>query len=211
MNMSHGKGSERQRGQDVNTGNEMDEGDLPIVARFYLYLSGTPFRALNSGGFIEEQIYNWTYSDVQSAKEAWPSEHPGKPKPYEALPRVVMLTYQMPDEIRKVNENAGPEEKVSEFINFLSVLAYDGSAMRPVSATDILDIAIAGTPATLLARRWESAPLVNVENDTLRRIMGNEDAMRAPMSIEGFRNLNEDIETIITLSSRHLLSPQPAI
>lgn len=53
----------------MNTGNEMDEGDLPIVARFYLYLSGTPFRALNSGGFIEEQIYNWTYSDEQSAKE----------------------------------------------------------------------------------------------------------------------------------------------
>ena len=53
----------------VNTGNEMDEGDLPIVARSYLYLSGTPFRALNSGKFIEEQIYNWTYSDVQSAKE----------------------------------------------------------------------------------------------------------------------------------------------
>ena len=53
----------------VNTGNEMDEGDLPIVTRFYLYLSGTPFRALNSGEFIEEQIYNWTYSDEQSAKE----------------------------------------------------------------------------------------------------------------------------------------------
>lgn len=209
--MSHGKGSERQRGQDVNTGNEMDEGDLPIVARFYLYLSGTPFRALNSGEFIEEQIYNWTYSDVQSAKEAWPSEHPGKPNPYEALPRMVMLTYQMPDEIRKVDENAGPEEKVSEFVNFLSVLVYDGSAMRPVSATDILDIAMAGTPTTLLARRWESAPLVNVENDTLRRIMGNEDAMRALMSIEGFRNLNEDIKTIITLSPRHLLSPQPAV
>ena len=125
---------------------------------------------------------------------------------------MVILTYQMPDEIRKVNENAGPEEKVSEFINFPSVLAYDGSAMRPVSATGILDIAMAGTPATLLARRWKSALLVNVDNDTLRHIMGNEDAMRALMSIEGFRNLNEDedIETIITLSSRHFLSPQLA-
>ena len=210
VNMSHGKGSERQRGQDVNTGNEMDEGDLPIVTQFYLYLSGTPFRAFNSGEFIEEQIYNWTYSDEQAAKEAWPTEHPGRPNPYASLPRMVMLTYQMPDEIRKVDENAGPEEKVSEFINFLSVLAYDGSAMRPVSATDILDIAMAGTPATLLARRWESALLVNVDNDTLRHIMGNEDAMRALMSIEGFRNLNEDIETIITLSSRHFLSPQLA-
>ena len=86
----------------VNTGNEMDEGDLPIVTRYYLFLSGTPFRALNSGEFIEEQIFNWTYSDEQAAKEAWPSEHPGRPNPYESLPRMVMLTYQMPDEIRRV-------------------------------------------------------------------------------------------------------------
>ena len=400
----------------VNTGNEMDEGDLPIVTRYYLFLSGTPFRALNSGEFIEEQIYNWTYSDEQAAKEAWPREHPGKPNPYASLPCMVMLTYQMPDEIRKValggeynsfdlnaffeargegdgaefvlkesvqkwldlirgaykpsavddlklgaekpalpysdtrllrvlnhtlwylprvnscyamrnllaepqnvffhdytvnvcagpeagvgeaaldrvresmedplnsqtitltcgklttgvtvkpwtgifmltnmkspetyfqaafrvqspwtvdndageteivkkecyvfdfaldrslrmvsdyscrlkvDENQGPEQKVGEFINFLPVLAYDGSAMRPVSAADILDIAMAGTSATLLARRWESALLVNVDNDTLRRILANDDAMRALMSIEGFRNLNEDIETIINRS-----------
>ncbi len=400
----------------VNTGNEIDEGDLPIVTRYYLFLSGTPFRALNSGEFIEEQIYNWTYSDEQKAKEAWPREHPGKPNPYASLPRMVMLTYQMPDEIRKValggeynsfdlnaffeargegdnaefvlkesvqkwldlirgaykpsavddlklgsekpalpysdirllrvlnhtlwylprvnscyamrnllrepqnvffhdytvnvcagseagigaaaldrvresmedplnsrtitltcgklttgvtvkpwcgifmltnmkspetyfqtafrvqspwtvnndageteivkkecyvfdfaldrslrmvsdyscrlkvDENQGPEQKVDEFIDFLPVLAYDGSVMRPVSAADILDIAMAGTSATLLARRWESALLVNVDNDTLRRILANDDAMRALMSIEGFRNLNEDIETIINRS-----------
>lgn len=400
----------------VNTGNEMDEGDLPIVTRYYLFLSGTPFRALNSGEFIEEQIFNWTYSDEQKAKETWPVEHPGVPNPYESLPRMVMLTYQMPEEIRrvalggeynsfdlnaffeargegtgaefvlkesvqkwldlirgayrpsavddlklgaekpalpysdtrllrvlnhtlwylprvnscyamrnllaepqnvffhdytvnvcagpeagvgeaaldrvresmedplnsqtitltcgklttgvtvkpwtgifmltnmkspetyfqaafrvqspwtmkddagnteivkrecyvfdfaldrslrmvsdyscrlKVDENEGPEQKVGEFIDFLPVLAYDGSAMRPVSATDILDIAMAGTSATLLARRWESALLVNVDNDTLRRILGNEDALKALMSIEGFRNLNQDIETIINRS-----------
>ena len=400
----------------VNTGNEMDEGDLPIVTRYYLFLSGTPFRALNSGEFIEEQIFNWTYSDEQKAKEAWPVEHPGVPNPYESLPRMVMLTYQMPEEIRrvalggeynsfdlnaffeargegdgaefvlkesvqkwldlirgayrpsavddlklgaekpalpysdtrllrvlnhtlwylprvnscyamrnllaepqnvffhdytvnvcagpeagvgeaaldrvresmedplnsqtitltcgklttgvtvkpwtgifmltnmkspetyfqaafrvqspwtikddagnteivkrecyvfdfaldrslrmvsdyscrlKVDENEGPEQKVGEFIDFLPVLAYDGSAMRPVSAADILDIAMAGTSATLLARRWESALLVNVDNDTLRRILGNEDALKALMSIEGFRNLNQDIETIINRS-----------
>jgi hypothetical protein len=400
----------------VNTGNEMDEGDLPIVTRYYLFLSGTPFRALNSGEFIEEQIFNWTYSDEQEAKEAWPREHPGKPNLYESLPRMVMLTYQMPEEIRKValggeynsfdlnaffeargegdeaefvlkdsvqkwlnlirgaykpsavddlklgaekpalpysdtrllkvlnhtlwylprvnscyamrnllaepqnvffhdytvnvcagpeagigeaalvkvresmedplnsqtitltcgklttgvtvkpwtgifmltnmnspetyfqaafrvqspwvitddsgkteimkkecyvfdfaldrslrmvsdyscrlkmDENVGPEQKVGEFINFLPVLAYDGSAMRPVSAADILDIAMAGTSATLLARRWESALLVNVDNDTLRRILNNEDAINALMSIEGFRNLNQDIETIINRS-----------
>ena len=98
-----------------------------------------------------------------------------------------------------VNDES-PEQKVDEFINFLPVLAYDGSAMREVDAADILDMAMAGTSATLLARRWESALLVNVDNDTLRRLLANEDAMRALMSIEGFRSLNDDIKTIINKS-----------
>lgn len=401
----------------VNTGNEVNEADLPIVTRYYLFLSGTPFRALNSGEFIEEQIYNWTYSDEQAAKEAWPTEHPGKENPYESLPRMVMLTYQMPEEIRrvalggefntfdlnaffeakgegdsaefvlkdyvqkwldlirgayspasvdelklgaerpalpyadtrllkvlnhtlwylprvnacyamrnllrepqnrffhdytinvcagteagvgtaaldriretmddplksqtitltcgklttgvtvkpwcgifmltnmrspetyfqatfrvqspwtvdddygntqvvkqecyvfdfaldrslrmisdyscrlKVDENVGPEQKVGEFINFLPVLAYDGSTMKRVSAAEILDLAMAGTSATLLARRWESALLVNVDNATLQRILDDPRAFAAIMSIEGFRALGGDIfETIVNRS-----------
>jgi hypothetical protein len=61
-------------------------------------------------------------------------------------------------------------------------------------------MAMSGTTATLLARRWESALLVNVDNNTLRRLMENEEAMKALMSIEGFRSLNQDIETIINKS-----------
>ena len=59
---------------------------------------------------------------------------------------------------------------------------------------------MAGTSATLLARRWESALLVNVDNETLARLLANEDAMNAIMNIEGFRALNKDIETIINKS-----------
>jgi hypothetical protein len=59
---------------------------------------------------------------------------------------------------------------------------------------------MSGTTATLLARRWESALLVNVDNRTLARLLANEKAMVALMSIEGFRNLNQDIETIINKS-----------
>lgn len=95
-----------------------------------------------------------------------------------------------------VNES-NPEARVAEFINFLPVLAYDGSSMKQVDAAGILDMAMSGTTATLLARRWESALLVNVDNNTLARLMANEEAMKALMSIEGFRNLNQDIETII--------------
>lgn len=392
-------------------GNAYDETWLPITATYYLYLSGTPFRALNSGEFIEEQIYNWTYSDEQRAKENWVGDN----NPYAALPRMVMLTYKIPESIQRiakqgefdefdlnvffsaegkgkeahfvyedyvqkwldlirgsyletsvdelklgaekppmpysdtrllnvlshtlwflpnvascqamanlltqkqnafyhdytVNVCAGsgagigvaalepvqksmddplvaktitlscgklttgvtikpwtgifmlrnlsspetyfqaafrvqspwevktengtkeiikkecyvfdfaldralkqisdyscrlnvaesnPEKKVGEFISFLPVLAYDGSAMRQVNAAEILDIAMAGTSATLLAKRWESALLVNVDNETLSRLLANEDAMAALMRIEGFRSLNEDIQTIINKS-----------
>lgn len=395
-----------------DAGNAYDETWLPITTQYYLYLSGTPFRALNSGEFIEEQIYNWTYSDEQRAKEEWK----GKNNPYAALPRMVMLTYKIPESIQsiakqgefdefdlnvffaaegkgkdahfvyedyvqkwldlirgsyletsvdelklgaqkppmpysdtrllnvlshtlwfmpnvascyamanllaqkqnsfyhdyKVNVCAGtqagigvaaldpvrrsmgdplesktitlscgklttgvtikpwtgifmlrnlsspetyfqaafrvqspweitkdngerqiikqecyvfdfaldralrqisdyscrlnvaesnPEKKVGEFINFLPVLAYDGSAMRQVNAAEILDIAMAGTSATLLAKRWESALLVNVDNDTLSRLLASDEAMDALMRIEGFRSLNADIETIINKSN----------
>jgi hypothetical protein len=74
------------------------ESIIPITTNAYLYLSGTPFRAIASGEFIEEQIYNWTYSDEQRAKESWSDEN----NPYAALPRMVMLTYQLPDSIREI-------------------------------------------------------------------------------------------------------------
>lgn len=392
-----------------------DEEIIPITTNAYLYLSGTPFRAIQTGEFIEEEMYNWTYSDEQRAKTKWEGEN----NPYASLPRMVMMTYQMPDAIRSVaiagefNEfdlnvffsaegededahfiyedevqkwldlirgaytenivsdlklrterppmpfshapllrtlthtfwflpsvsscyamrnllderqnsfyhdyrvvvaagtDAGigvealppvweamgnplktktitlscgklttgvtvkpwtgifmlrnssspetyfqaafrvqspwtitnldgqspnkteilkeecyvfdfapdralrqiadyscrlnvdefnPEKKVEDFIHFLPVLAYDGSHMKRIDAAGILDIAMSGTSATLLARRWESALLVNVDNDTLRRLMNNPDALNALMKIEGFRNLNQDIETIINKS-----------
>ena len=394
---------------------DFDEAIMPITTDAYLYLSGTPFRAIASGEFIEDQIFNWTYSDEQREKRDWKGEN----NPYAALPRMVLLTYQLPDSIREIamqgefnefdlnvffsatglgdsakfeyeddvqkwldlirgsfsettvdnlklgaqkppmpfsdarllnvlshtfwflpsvascqamrnlmakrhnkfyndykvvvaagnsaglgieaippvleamdeplqtktitlscgklitgvtirpwtgilmlrnssspetyfqaafrvqspwtvknpdgnspNEEqiikeecyvfdfapdralrqiadyscrlnvdeSNPEKKVAEFISFLPVLAYDGSSMKQIDAAGILDMAMSGTTATLLARRWESALLVNVDNETLQRLMNNKAAMEALMSIEGFRSLNQDIETIINKS-----------
>ncbi|HOZ50101.1 MAG TPA: DEAD/DEAH box helicase family protein [Candidatus Hydrogenedentes bacterium] len=394
---------------------DFDEEIMPITTDHYLYLSGTPFRAITSGEFIEEQIFNWTYSDEQRAKRVWQGEN----NPYACLPRMVLMTYQLPDAIREIamqgqfdefdlNEffsaeglgkqakfkyedevqkwldlirgafqattvdnlklgakkppmpysdarllnllshtfwflpsvaachamrnlltqkqnrfyhnyrtivaagsaagigvaalppvldamdnplqsktitlscgklttgvtvrpwtgifmlrnastpetyfqaafrvqspwtvrnadgeapnreqivkeecyvfdfapdralrqiadyscrlnvdEANQEKKVEEFISFLPVLAYDGSSMKQIDASGILDMAMSGTTATLLARRWESALLVNVDNDTLKRLMADEAAMEALMSIEGFRSLNQEIETIINKS-----------
>jgi hypothetical protein len=98
-------------------------------------------------------------------------------------------------------ETSNPEIAVEELVRFLPVLAYDGSNMTQIDAGGILDIALAGTSATLLARKWQSAILVNVDNDTLRKIMTNEAAMNAVMNIEGFRALGSDIfETVVNKS-----------
>ena len=397
-----------------------DEDDfLPITTRAYLYLSGTPFKALATGEFIEEQIFNWTYTDEQRAKEQFADAHLGEWNPYGALPEMRLFTYQMPDELvavanqgefeefdlnaffaatgtgssaefvhktdvqkwldiirgshlptqldsmkmgarppfpysdsrllpylqhsfwflptvasceamanliaerqnlfwhdydvlvvagpkagigldalppvrsaigegqdtktitlscgklttgvtvkqwssilmlRNLNspetyfqaafrvqspwsiknpsgedpseeivlkpacfvfdfaptralrqiadygiglspEAPNPETAVEDLVSFLPVLAYDGSNMTQVDAGGILDIAMAGTSATMLARKWESAILVNVDNETLRRIMGNKDAMDAVMNIEGFRALGSAIfETVVNKS-----------
>ena len=394
---------------------DFDIDTVKINSKNFLLLSGTPFRAISSGEFIEEQIFNWTYSDEQKAKEEWEGEN----NPYESLPRMVMMTYQLPDSIidiakggeydefdlnlffkaegegddatfiykdevqkwldlirgsyavtsednlkqgakkpplpfahapllpvlthtfwflprvascyamknlmmerqntyyqgfnivvaagtqagvgvealppvldamhqplesksitlscgklttgvsvkpwtgifmlrnssspetyfqaafrvqtpwtiknptgknpneeqivkrecyvfdfaptralRQIStyscelnvEESNPEKNVAEFIKFLPVLAYDGSSMKQIDAAGILDIAMSGTTATLLARRWESALLVNVRNEVLERLLKNEKALNALMSIEGFRSLNQDIETIINKS-----------
>ena len=394
---------------------------MPITTSYYLYLSGTPFRAIANGEFVEEQIFNWTYSDEQKAKE----DFKGEDNPYLSLPRMVLMTYQLPDSIREIAlkgeydefdlntffsargeyENAqfvykedvqkwldlirgnylettvdnlkqgaekailpftagradllgilqhtlwflpnvascwamnnllherqnlfyqsykivvaagaragigldalkpvkkamtsnpletktitlscgklttgvtvrpwtgifmlrnlsspesyfqaafrvqspwtlknptglnpnedeiikkecyifdfapdralrqieeyscrlniddvSPEKKVADFIQFLPVLSYDGMTMKNISPGELLDIATSGTTATLLARRWESACLVNVDNITLDRLLHNERALTALMSIEGFRNLNlrSDIEIIVNKSN----------
>ena len=56
-----------------------------IEAKNKLYLSGTPFKALASGDFSQDQIFNWTYVDEQTAKQEWNSSSETN-NPYETLP-----------------------------------------------------------------------------------------------------------------------------
>ncbi|OOL29736.1 hypothetical protein GQ85_24145 [Rhodococcus rhodochrous] len=67
--------------------------DLAVRAGHYLYLSGTPFRAITDGEFTEDAIFNWTYLDEQREKQAWDDSQ--GPNPYISLPRMEMYTYEM--------------------------------------------------------------------------------------------------------------------
>lgn len=72
-----------------------------INRKFALHLSGTPFKAVAMGKFAQEQIFNWTFSDEQEAKDNW---HEETLNPYACMPRMNMYTYQMSQiAIDKVN------------------------------------------------------------------------------------------------------------
>lgn len=58
-----------------------------------LHLSGTPFKALASGKFDQDQIFNWTYEDEQTARQEWADG--SQENPYAALPTLNLLTYQI--------------------------------------------------------------------------------------------------------------------
>lgn len=64
-----------------------------ITRKWTLHLSGTPFKALASGKFDEQQIFNWTYEDEQHRRATWDGE--GDENPYEELPTLNLLTYQV--------------------------------------------------------------------------------------------------------------------
>lgn len=95
-----GKEEERER---------LSEQDLHIKTQHYLYLSGTPFRMLNTGEFLEDQIYSWTYTDEQRAKANWNDEI-GK-NPYSSLPEMLLFAIKLPDEL----ENAIGKSEFDSF------------------------------------------------------------------------------------------------
>lgn len=64
-----------------------------ITRRWTLHLSGTPFKALASGKFGEDQIFNWTYEDEQVAHQQWADD--SQENPYAQLPTLNLLTYQI--------------------------------------------------------------------------------------------------------------------
>lgn len=82
---------------EAGIADDLDAAELELSSQHYLYLSGTPFRALTEGEFNEDAIFNWTYPDEQRAKKAWDSD-PAKDSarsPYRDLPQMQMFTYAL--------------------------------------------------------------------------------------------------------------------
>ncbi len=69
------------------------EESLGLKASSFLYLSGTPFRAITNGEFGEDAIFNWTYVEEQRAKDEWSDGT--RENPYLVLPRMELYAYEM--------------------------------------------------------------------------------------------------------------------
>lgn len=113
--------------------------DLRLSAQNFLYLSGTPFKALTEGEFNEDAIFNWTYPDEQFAKRSWGSE-PGQDKdrnPYAELPQMQMFTYALPgmsgeDDVPTLDGSVSLSE-------FFKAGVTDGGSVRKPKARDNID------------------------------------------------------------------------
>lgn len=93
-----------------------------------------------------------------------------------------------------------PEKKAAEFMDFMPVLAFDGAKMREINAEQVLEMAAIGTSGVLLAKKWKSALLVNLDRDTLSKLQNDEEAMNAVKNITAFRAISKNVDTIINLT-----------
>lgn len=108
-----------------------------ITRDFTLHLSGTPFKAVASGRFSEDQIYNWTYADEQKAKSEWP-ENIEEINPYEGLPRLNLFSYQMSQMItEEVNKGAQIDGKDLDFAFDLNEFFATGENGKFIHDTEV--------------------------------------------------------------------------
>jgi hypothetical protein len=96
----------------------------------------------------------------------------------------------------------GIEQRVAEFISFLPIFCFDGGSLDELSPENILDVAHAGVGATMLAKRWRSASLVNVDNHVLARLRMDPELLKSLEQIESFRTLTKEIDTRIASEER---------
>ena len=97
--------------------NESEDMFLPISSRAYLYLSGTPFKAIANGEFIEEQIFNWTYTDDSRPRKIFLLKTQNNQILMPHFPEMRLLTYQMPDEIISIaNQGEFNEFDLNSFL-----------------------------------------------------------------------------------------------
>ena len=95
-----------------------------------------------------------------------------------------------------------PVENVKAFINFMPVICYDGSKMKPIDAGEVLELAYTGISGSAMARRWNSNDLLNITPNVLDSLLGDKMALDAIGKIEGFANPRGDIKAFVNQTKK---------
>ena len=90
------------------------------------------------------------------------------------------------------------EENTKEFVEFLPVLCYDGFSMRRLDAASLLDYVATGTSSTMIAKRWQSSSLLNLNSTRLLDVLDDQNIVKILEKITAFRNLNRDISRVLS-------------
>lgn len=93
-----------------------------------------------------------------------------------------------------------PQEAIGQLLNYLPIFAFAGGMMTELDAADVLNWATTGIGATALAQRWNSPLLVNINEQTLTKLLDHPDLLEALGRIEDFRNLAQTAEQVVTSS-----------
>lgn len=116
-----------------------------------LNLSGTPFNLLETEEYNEDNTFTWDYVMEQHAKQEWAVQHPGDPNPYEELPKLNILTFnlgklaaQYQDEDKAFNfteffktDDRGNFVYKADIANFLDIISSNkGETLYPFSSEE---------------------------------------------------------------------------
>lgn len=116
-----------------------------------LNLSGTPFNLLETEEYNEDNTFTWDYVMEQQAKQEWAVQHPGDPNPYEELPKLNILTFnlgklaaQYQDEDKAFNfteffktDDRGNFVYKADIANFLDIISSNkGETLYPFSSEE---------------------------------------------------------------------------
>jgi hypothetical protein len=91
-------------------------------------------------------------------------------------------------------------------MEFLPVLSFDGYAMSQLKAGDVIDYLTRGVSSSMLARRWNSPELINLDVKAMENILANPALLESLEQIEMFRNIGNDLTALI--SSHKELRPK---
>ena len=88
--------------------------------------------------------------------------------------------------------------EVREFLNFLPILAYQDGKLVKLNATDLMDKATSGVGSKMLARRWQSPSMINLNRKALEGILNDEELLQSLENMEAFRALRKHTTEILT-------------